>query len=47
MKKPKLTAKCISCGNKEEVKAGEVPTGTMPMCDKCGSIMLIEKVEIK
>ena len=45
--KYKLTAKCISCGDKREVKAGEVPKGEMPMCDKCGSIMIAEKAELK
>ena len=29
----KITAKCMSCENRREIKAGEIPKGEMPMCD--------------
>lgn len=34
-----VTAKCVACGKKREVRAGEVPNGDMPMCE-CGSPMV-------
>ncbi len=42
-----VIVKCIACGNRRDIKAGEVPKGEMPMCDKCGSIMIAEKAELK
>lgn len=43
----KVIAKCVSCGDKREIKAGEVPKGGMPMCDKCGFVMIAEESTIK
>lgn len=37
-----VVAKCI-CGNKREIKAGEIPKGDHPCCDKCGMPMIAEK----
>ena len=42
-----VIVKCISCGNKRDIGAGEVPVGEMPFCDKCGSVMIAEKAELK
>jgi hypothetical protein len=30
-----VIAKCVGCGKKREIKAGEIPSGSHPMCDKC------------
>ena len=30
-----VTAKCVRCGEKREIRAGEVPAGSHPMCEKC------------
>ena len=43
----KVKVKCISCGHKKDVKAGEVPKGEMPMCDKCFSIMIAVEATLK
>jgi hypothetical protein len=30
-----VTAKCVSCGTHREIKAGEIPQGDHPHCQKC------------
>jgi hypothetical protein len=30
-----VITKCVSCNEKREIKAGEVPPGEHPMCEKC------------
>lgn len=43
----KVIAKCIGCGTKREIKAGEIPKGEMPICPKCGMPMIAEKATNK
>ena len=38
-----VIAKCVGCENKREIRAGEVPSGDVPMCDKCFMPMVAEK----
>jgi hypothetical protein len=38
-----VTAKCVGCGHKREIRAGEIPKGEMPMCPKCFMPMLADK----
>lgn len=33
-------AKCVDCKAKRKIYAGDVRPGDMPMCVKCGSIMV-------
>jgi NAD-dependent SIR2 family protein deacetylase len=40
-----VIAKCIGCGNKREIKAGEIPQGEQPCCDKCGMPMIAESAK--
>ncbi len=42
-----IIAKCVSCGYKREIKAGEIPNGEVPMCPKCFSLMMAEKAQVK
>jgi hypothetical protein len=42
-----VIAKCIGCGNKKHIKAGEIPKGEQPICDKCFMPMIAERAEIK
>ncbi len=42
----KVIARCIQCGNKREIEAGEIPKGEMPMCDKCFGIMIADKAQL-
>lgn len=35
-----VIARCVSCGKKRAIKAGEVALGEMPMCSACGSPMV-------
>ena len=30
-----VIAKCVGCGKKRKIKAGEIPKGDHPMCDVC------------
>ena len=39
-----VIAKCIGCGNKENIKEKEVPKGEHPCCKKCGMPMIAEEV---
>jgi NAD-dependent SIR2 family protein deacetylase len=39
---PVLTAKCVECGEKRDIQAGEVDAGDMPMCNKCGGVMIAD-----
>jgi len=42
-----VVAKCIGCGFKREIKAGEVPEYNIPMCSKCYMPMVAEKGIVK
>lgn len=41
-----VIAKCVSCGAEKEIKAGEIPVGEVPMCDKCFSPMMAKEAKI-
>ena len=44
-KKPKriyVVAKCVTCGHRQKIYAGDVPEGQMPECEKCYSFMVAE-----
>lgn len=45
MNGPVLTVKCIGCGEKKDLKPGDVPAGEMPMCDKCFNPMVAESAQ--
>lgn len=30
-----VIARCVGCGAEREIRAGEIPQGQHPMCDKC------------
>lgn len=30
-----VTAKCVGCGHRRKIKAGEVPEGRHPTCPEC------------
>jgi len=38
-----LIVKCIGCGNKKEIRRGEIASDDQPMCDKCFMPMVAEK----
>lgn len=38
-----VIAKCIGCGHKRKIKAGEIPKGETPMCPRCSMPMIAEK----
>ena len=40
----KVIAKCVNCGYKKEVEAGSIGKDEMPVCDKCLSPMIAERV---
>jgi hypothetical protein len=40
-----VIAKCIGCGNKREIQAGEIPENDYPCCDRCGMPMIAERAE--
>ena len=40
-----VTAKCMGCGHKREIKAGEVPAGMMPTCDRCYGVMIAHSAQ--
>ena len=42
-----VIAKCVGCGNKKEIKAGEIEPDDVPVCDKCFMPMVAEKVIVK
>ena len=42
-----VIAKCIGCGEKREIRAGEIPKGEQPCCDKCGMPMIADRAEIR
>lgn len=42
-----VIAKCIGCGHRREIRAGEVPKGQMPECPKCYSVMVAERAEVR
>jgi len=41
-KRPYVVAKCVTCGHKRKVYAGEVPDGQMPECEQCYSVMVAD-----
>ena len=40
-----MIAKCIECGARREIKPGEIAPDDVPMCHKCGSVMVAERVK--
>ena len=42
-----MTVKCVVCGKKREIKAGEFGKDDFPMCDVDGMPMLPEKAQAK
>ena len=36
-----VIAKCIGCGEKREIKAGEVSVNDCPICNRCGMPMVV------
>lgn len=42
-----VTAKCLICGSKRKIKAGEIKKGEHPMCQKCFGPMVAEKAKTK
>lgn len=42
-----VCAKCIGCGEKRDIRKGEIPEGEQPMCEKCFMPMVGESVEYK
>ena len=42
-----VIAKCVGCGAKRDIKAGEIPKGEQPMCHQCGDPMIAESAEIR
>jgi hypothetical protein len=38
-----IEVKCIGCGHKKTISAGEIPAGEQPMCDKCFMPMIVNK----
>jgi NMD protein affecting ribosome stability and mRNA decay len=38
-----VTAKCVKCGTKRDIRAGEIPEGSHPMCEKCFMPMIAVK----
>ena len=35
-----VTAKCVGCGAKREIMAGEIPANDVPVCTDCGMPMV-------
>lgn len=42
-----MVVKCIGCGNKREIKQGEIGDNDFPMCEKCYNPMFPERVIIR
>lgn len=42
-----VIARCVSCQHEQDVKAGEVPEGEVPMCEKCMSPMVAVRAEFR
>ena len=42
-----VTAECVACKARREIRAGEVAPGDMPMCDKCYSPMVAIRAQAK
>jgi hypothetical protein len=41
-----ITAKCVGCGVKREIKEGEIPSDGCPMCNVCGMPMVAVSAKI-
>ena len=37
-----VTAKCVGCGHRQEIKPGEVKADDVPICPKCYMPMIAE-----
>jgi len=37
-----VTVKCVSCGARRDIKPDEIRLGDQPMCNQCGSPMVVE-----
>ncbi len=42
-----VIVKCVGCGNKKELRTGEIPPDEQPMCDKCFMPMIPTKAKTK
>ena len=42
-----VIAKCVACGKKREIQAGEIPKGEHPMCDLCFLPMIAQQAQAK
>ncbi len=40
-----VMARCVGCGHRQEIKAGEIPKGEMPMCPNCFMPMVAESAK--
>ena len=38
-----VVAACTGCQATREIRAGEVPPGEMPMCRRCGGVMVAKE----
>lgn len=42
-----VTAECIACKHRREIKPGEVPAGEVPFCEKCFNPMVAVRASAK
>lgn len=40
-----VVARCVACGHRREIGAGEIAPDELPICDKCGSPMVAESAK--
>ena len=40
-----VVAKCVGCGKRREIKAGEIAANDMPMCEACYMPMVAERAK--
>ena len=43
MREATVTARCVFCGVRREIKAGEVAANDVPTCEKCYGPMVAER----
>lgn len=42
-----VTAQCIGCGARREIRAGEIAPDDMPMCDQCMMPMIAVSAKVR
>jgi len=42
-----VTAECVVCGSRRDIKPGDIPAGETPFCEKCYSPMIAVKASAK